>query len=72
MDFEEIEHTADRAFRVRGRSLAKLLENAAYAMGALDGLGPAGNLLKRSLYFSCSSVEETKISSTVVPKRKRD
>jgi len=42
MDFEEIEHTADRAFRVRGRSLPKLLENAAYAMGALDGLGPAG------------------------------
>lgn len=34
--FEEIEHTADRAFRVRGRNMADLLENAARAMQALD------------------------------------
>jgi SHS2 domain-containing protein len=34
--FEEIEHTADRAFRVRGRDMADLLENAARAMQALD------------------------------------
>ena len=38
MSFEEIEHTADRAFRVMGRDLADLLENAACAMKALDGL----------------------------------
>ncbi|MBZ5599640.1 MAG: archease [Acidobacteriia bacterium] len=38
--FEEIEHTADRAFRVRGRTLAELLENAALAMSAVDGLKP--------------------------------
>ncbi|MBZ5707157.1 MAG: archease [Acidobacteriia bacterium] len=38
--FEEIEHTADRAFRARGRNLAELLENAAQAMSALDGLKP--------------------------------
>jgi SHS2 domain-containing protein len=42
MSFEEIEHTADRAFRVRGRDLAELLENAALAMRALDGHGPGG------------------------------
>jgi SHS2 domain-containing protein len=29
MSFEEIEHTADRAFRVQGRNFAELLENAA-------------------------------------------
>ena len=34
--FEEIEHTADRAFRVTGRDMASLLENAALAMRALD------------------------------------
>ncbi|HVO80896.1 MAG TPA: archease [Terriglobales bacterium] len=37
--FEEIEHTADRAFRARGRDLAELLENAAQAMAALDQPG---------------------------------
>jgi SHS2 domain-containing protein len=35
--FEEIDHTADRAFRVTGRDMAGLLENAARAMRALDG-----------------------------------
>lgn len=37
LSFEEIEHTADRAFRVTGGDLADLLENAARAMQALDG-----------------------------------
>src|SRR5215510_8042312 len=37
MSFEEVEHTADRAFRVTGRDMASLLENAARAMQALDG-----------------------------------
>ena len=37
MSFEEIEHTADRAFRVTGCDLAVLLENAACAMQALEG-----------------------------------
>jgi SHS2 domain-containing protein len=40
MGSEEVEHTADRAFRVRGRDLATLLENAAHAMVALDGEPP--------------------------------
>ncbi len=38
--FEEIDHTADRAFRVTGRDMAALLENAARAMQALDRDGP--------------------------------
>ncbi len=38
--FEEIDHTADRAFRVYGRDMAALLENAARAMQALDGPRP--------------------------------
>ena len=42
MSFEEIEHTADRAFRVTGRGMASLLENAACALQALDGARSAG------------------------------
>jgi len=41
-DFEEIDHTADRAFRVTGRDLASLLQNAARAMRVLDGPTAAG------------------------------
>lgn len=40
--FEEIDHTADRAFRVMGHDMASLLENAARAMRALDGPRAAG------------------------------
>ncbi|MBZ5680488.1 MAG: archease [Acidobacteriia bacterium] len=42
VSFEEIEHTADWAFRVTGRELGDLLENAARAMQALDGVAPNG------------------------------
>jgi SHS2 domain-containing protein len=35
VDFEEIEHTADWALRVRGRNLAELLTNAARGMSSL-------------------------------------
>jgi SHS2 domain-containing protein len=42
MNFEEIEHTADKAFRARGRTLAELLENAARAMASLDKVAAAG------------------------------
>jgi SHS2 domain-containing protein len=34
--FDEIEHTADRAFRARGRNLRELFEHAAQAMFALE------------------------------------
>jgi protein archease len=49
MNFEEIEHTADRAFRVRGRDLGELLMNAAYAMNALEGIPSAGETSTRDL-----------------------
>lgn len=39
---EEIDHTADRAFRVTGRDMASLVENAARAMRALDWPRAAG------------------------------
>jgi SHS2 domain-containing protein len=42
MSFDEIEHTADRAFRVQGETFAELLENAARAMSSLDRLKPSG------------------------------
>ena len=42
MNFEEIEHTADWAFRARGRNLAELFENAARAMTSLDKGAAAG------------------------------
>lgn len=42
MNFEEIEHTADRAFRAVGRDLPDLLVNAARAMHALEERHSAG------------------------------
>ncbi len=41
VDFEEIEHTADWALRVRGRDLAELLLNAARGMVSLVVANPA-------------------------------
>lgn len=35
--FEEIDHTADWAFRAYGSTLKELFENAAYALFALEG-----------------------------------
>lgn len=35
--FREVDHTADRAFRVRGRDLAELFARAAHALGAIQG-----------------------------------
>jgi len=40
LSFEEIDHTADRAFRVTGRDMAALLENAARAMQSMNRDGP--------------------------------
>ena len=42
MNFEEIEHTADRAFRVGGRDFEELLENTARARSSLNRLRPSG------------------------------
>lgn len=38
--FEEIPHTADWAFRVFGREVRELFENAAHALFALEGARP--------------------------------
>jgi len=38
---EEVEHTADRAFHIRGRDLTELLRHAAQVMLALEGGPPA-------------------------------
>ncbi len=45
MSFQEIEHTADRAFRVTGRNMAELLENAARTIQAVDRPGTMGRTL---------------------------
>jgi len=39
--FREVEHTADRAFTVRGRDLAELFELAARALGVVQGQSAA-------------------------------
>lgn len=50
MSFKEIDHTADRAFRVTGRDMTALLANAAYALQALGGRRPAkGPLATREI-----------------------
>lgn len=41
--FEEIDHTADWAFRAYGRDLEELFENAAYALFALEDVAPGGD-----------------------------
>jgi SHS2 domain-containing protein len=41
LGFREVEHTADRAFTVRGRNLAELFAHAAHALCAIQGQ-PAG------------------------------
>jgi len=50
LGFEEIEHTADRAFRVTGRDMASLLENAVRAMHSLNAPRPSdGPLAERQI-----------------------
>ena len=51
--FREVEHTADRAFTVRGRDLAELFERAAYALCAIQGQAPAtGETVRREIELS--------------------
>ncbi len=47
--FEEIEHTADWAFRAYGRDLKELFENAAHAVFALEGVEPGELKLTREV-----------------------
>lgn len=48
--YEEIEHTADWAFRAYGSTLQELFENAAYALFALEGALDAQSTLTRELH----------------------
>lgn len=48
-DFEEIEHTADWAFRVRGHDLSDLFAKAASAMFALDAEAAEGECVSREI-----------------------
>lgn len=47
--FEEVEHTADWAFRAFGRTLPELYENAAYALFALEGTLDAQPTVQRTV-----------------------
>ena len=59
MGSEEVDHTADRAFRVRGRNLPELLENAAQAIFALDGEPPPSQRFIRRVIEVEGSDRET-------------
>ncbi|MBZ5574028.1 MAG: archease [Acidobacteriia bacterium] len=56
---EEVEHVADRAFRVRGRNLAELLEKAAQALVALDEEAPLSEHFVRQVIEVDGSDRET-------------
>lgn len=56
---DEVEHTADRAFRVRGHTLAELLEHAVQAMIALDGEPPCSECFVRRVIEVEGSDRET-------------
>ena len=47
--YEEIDHTADWAFRAFGKDLQELFENAAYALFALEGALDAQSTLTREI-----------------------
>ena len=48
-DFEEIEHTADWSFRVRGKTFGQLLENAARAMHSFGRIEAEGKSSTREI-----------------------
>ncbi len=53
--FEELEHTADWAFRAYGQNLEELFENAAYALFALEGV--AGGRVSSERDVSVSGID---------------
>ena len=60
--FEEIEHTADIAIRVRGRSLAEMFANAAYGMACQMAGHPAstdavGETIERTIELTAYDAE---------------
>jgi SHS2 domain-containing protein len=56
-DFEEIEHTADWALRIRGRDLRELLLNAARGMGYLLVSDPAKVVLGVEEHFEIEAYD---------------
>jgi len=50
MQYEEIDHTADWAFRAFGNDLTELFQNAAYALFALEGALDAQSTLTREIH----------------------
>lgn len=56
-DFEEIEHTADWALRIRGRALAELLANAARGMVSLLVAQPEKIPLEVEEQFELDSID---------------
>lgn len=50
--YEEIDHTADWAFRAFGHDLKELYQNAAYALFALEGALDAPSTLARDIEVS--------------------
>lgn len=59
MTFEEVEHTADRALRVRGRSLAELFENAAAGLNSLmlTGVSATGGDIRKRIELEAVDAE---------------
>ena len=47
--FEELDHTADWAFRAYGRDLKELYENAAYALFTLEGAAEGERTITREV-----------------------
>ena len=65
--FEEIEHTADIAIRVRGRSLAEMFANAAYGMACQMVSHPAsagaeGEMIERTIDLTAYDAETLLVS----------
>lgn len=56
-DYEEIEHTADWALRIRGRTLAELLANAAHGMVSLLVAQPEKIPLEVEEQFELESID---------------
>ena len=57
IDFEEIEHTADWALRVRGRDLGELLVNAARGMVSLMISNPPATPLNVDRNIEIDSID---------------
>lgn len=58
MSFEEVEHTADWAFRARGRDLAELFRSAARALFIMQGaLAQSGETVTREIEVTGGDLE---------------